>query len=135
MLAGHVLCALQVSRSVKSQLPDGTIQVHQLTREGGVHVSNVSLLDPVTRKPVRVSTRFLESGEKVRISRGKFASGAVIPKPPVQRRTPSVYTLGPKDTPIGEALKVTYVPPSFATTSNSTLVDSQLHDLKQNSGN
>eukprot|EP00958_Prasinococcus_capsulatus_P002502 scaffold215_cov423-Prasinococcus_capsulatus_cf.AAC.2 len=121
----------QISKSVKSQLPDGSVQVHQLTREGGVHVSNVSLLDPITRKPVRVSMRFLENGEKVRISKGKFASGAVIPKPPIQRRSPSPYTMGPKDTPIAEALKVTYVPPSFAQSSYSTLVDSQLRALRE----
>lgn len=47
--------------------------------EKGIHVSNVSLIDPVTKEPTKVYWKYLENGEKVRISK---TSGAEIPNPP-----------------------------------------------------
>eukprot|EP00698_Gefionella_okellyi_P008561 TRINITY_DN2127_c0_g1_i1.p1 TRINITY_DN2127_c0_g1~~TRINITY_DN2127_c0_g1_i1.p1 ORF type:complete len:158 (+),score=18.35 TRINITY_DN2127_c0_g1_i1:130-603(+) len=49
-----------------------------VTKEASIHYSNVALLDPVSGKPTRISMKFLENGEKVRISK---QSGSVIPKP------------------------------------------------------
>jgi large subunit ribosomal protein L24 len=46
--------------------------VHQ---EAPIHVSNVALIDPDTKKPSRVGYRFDEDNKKVRISR---ASGKDI---------------------------------------------------------
>ena len=76
-----------------------------------IHYSNVRLVDPVTRAPVRVSWRFLEDGSKVRVTVGKKASGSVVPRPEVlaQRRTPAPLP-GPKDTPASVASRVTHVP-------------------------
>lgn len=46
------------------QNPRGGFSEH----EAPIHVSNVSLLDPQGRKPTRVGFKFLENGEKVRVS-------------------------------------------------------------------
>jgi large subunit ribosomal protein L24 len=37
-------------------------------REASIHASNVRVLDPKTGEPTRVGYKFLDSGEKVRIS-------------------------------------------------------------------
>ena len=46
-----------------------------IEREGPVHVSNVALLDPETRKPTRVGTRRTEQGTRLRVAK---RSGAEI---------------------------------------------------------
>lgn len=46
-------------------------------REAPIHISNVAIVDPVTNKPVRVGTR-LEDGKRVRVTKGKNASGSVL---------------------------------------------------------
>ncbi|MGH3275625.1 MAG: 50S ribosomal protein L24 [Streptosporangiaceae bacterium] len=46
-----------------------------VTREAPIHVSNVQLVDPVTKKPTRAGYRFDEDNKKVRIS---LASGKDI---------------------------------------------------------
>lgn len=55
---------------------------------------------------------------QVRISKGRLASGTIIPRPDVltQRRKPLPVKAGPQDTPAKEAAKVTHKPgdlPSF----------------------
>ena len=40
-----------------------------ISQEAPIHVSNVQLVDPETKKPTRVGYRFDENGTKVRISR------------------------------------------------------------------
>jgi large subunit ribosomal protein L24 len=42
-----------------------------------IHVSNVSLIDPETKKPTRVGFTTLEDGRKIRVAR---RSGAAIDK-------------------------------------------------------
>ena len=44
-------------------------QVGVIEREGGVHVSNVALLDPKDRKPTRVGTRRTEDGARMRVTK------------------------------------------------------------------
>ena len=44
-------------------------QVGVIEREGGVHVSNVALLDPKDRKPTRVGTRRTEQGTRMRVTK------------------------------------------------------------------
>lgn len=44
-------------------------------REAAIHVSNVMVLDPQSGEPCRVGYKFLDSGDKVRVSR---ASGAQL---------------------------------------------------------
>jgi large subunit ribosomal protein L24 len=46
-----------------------------VTQEAAIHVSNVRLIDPETKKPTRVGYRFDEDNKKVRVSR---ASGKDI---------------------------------------------------------
>lgn len=68
--------------------------------ESPLHYSNVSVVDPVTNAPVKVTWRYMEDGSKVRISRGRLASGSVVPRPDVLkvRRKPRPAEAGPKDT-------------------------------------
>ena len=61
------------------QDPDGKI----IEREAPIHVSNVAIVDPKTKKPVRVGYRFEEvDGKtvKVRVTTGRNASGAKLDK-------------------------------------------------------
>ena len=83
-----------------------------ITMESPVHYSNVNLVDPVTGSPVRVGRRFLDDGTKVRVTRGRLASGAIVPKPDIamQRRRPRNTKVGSRDTSWQEALKNTYAP-------------------------
>lgn len=114
---------MQAKRHIKrtADNPGGII-----TTESPLHYSNVQLVDPVTKAPVRVTWRFLEDGSKVcarggvyplksaesaftvvvdlsqhcrltcriccqvRVTRGKKASGSIVPRPEVlkQRRKP-----------------------------------------------
>ena len=46
-----------------------------VTQEAAIHVSNVRLIDPETKKPIRAGYRFDEDNKKVRVSR---ASGKDI---------------------------------------------------------
>jgi large subunit ribosomal protein L24 len=49
------------------------LQVGVIEKEGGVHVSNVAILDPKTRKPTRVGVIRNEQGKRVRVTRGSGA--------------------------------------------------------------
>lgn len=81
-------------------------------KEAPLHVSNVQLLDPITKAPCKVGFRFLEDGTKVRVSRGLEASGSIIPRPEIlkQRRKPRITECGPRDTPQEEVMRRTYDP-------------------------
>lgn len=76
-----------------------------------IHYSNVRLIDPVTKAPVRVAWRYLEDGSKVRVTRGARASGSVLPRPALlaARRVPAPLA-GGKDTAAAAAAAVTHVP-------------------------
>ncbi|CAK0735740.1 hypothetical protein CVIRNUC_000631 [Coccomyxa viridis] len=82
-----------------------------ISMESPLHYSNVMLADPVTGRPVRVGWRYLEDGTKVRISKGKLASGSIVPRPEIlkQRRNPLPFK-GSKDSENADALEVTYKP-------------------------
>lgn len=79
-----------------------------ITTESPLHYSNVQVVDPVTKAPVRLTWRFLEDGTKVRVTRGKKASGSIVPRPEIlkQRRKPRPLP-GPKDTPFAEVARQT----------------------------
>mmetsp|Transcript_173 Transcript_173/g.1300 ORF Transcript_173/g.1300 Transcript_173/m.1300 type:complete len:131 (-) Transcript_173:1921-2313(-) len=83
-----------------------------VTIEVPIDASNVSIADPVSQAPVRVSWRFLEDGTKVRVTKGKLASGTIVPRPEILkvRRTPRKDGVGPKDTPPDVVKQVTYQP-------------------------
>ncbi|PNX89190.1 50S ribosomal protein l24-like, partial [Trifolium pratense] len=53
------------------------------TVEAPIHASNVQVIDPVTGRPCKVGTKYLEDGTKVRVSRGIGASGSIIPRPEI----------------------------------------------------
>jgi large subunit ribosomal protein L24 len=78
-------------------------------KEGPIHVSNVSLIDPETARPTRIRYGFLEDGEKVRIAK---RSGALIPKPDRSNLTYMNRTKGkqpgPNDTKPEDVLEKTY---------------------------
>jgi large subunit ribosomal protein L24 len=54
----------QRANPAKPSSPVGVIE-----REGGIHVSNVAILDPKDRKPTRVGTRRTEQGERMRVTK------------------------------------------------------------------
>lgn len=86
--------------------PGGMVSV-----ESPVAYSNVSLIDPVTKHPVKVTWRYLEDGTKVRVTRGNLASGSIIARPEIltQRRKLKPASLGSADTPVEVAEEQTYV--------------------------
>jgi large subunit ribosomal protein L24 len=51
--------------------PEGGI----VEKNGSIHVSNLALVDPESKKPTRIGTKLLESGKRVRVAR---RSGAQI---------------------------------------------------------
>eukprot|EP00850_Spirogloea_muscicola_P002351 SM000009S23480 [mRNA] locus=s9:189656:191424:+ [translate_table: standard] len=105
VITGRNLVKKHVKRTEGS--PGGII-----TMEAPLRVSNVSLLDPVTGSPCRVSFRWLEDGTKVRVARGPASSGAIVPRPAVllERRMPLPLAVGPRDTAKGAALEEAYDP-------------------------
>jgi large subunit ribosomal protein L24 len=45
--------------------PEGGI----VERNGSIHVSNLALIDPESKKPTRIGTKVLENGKRVRIAK------------------------------------------------------------------
>ena len=45
--------------------PDGSIE----EREASIHISNVALIDPKTKKPTKIKMDFDKDGKKIRISK------------------------------------------------------------------
>ena len=86
--------------------PGGMVSV-----ESPIAYSNVSLIDPVTKHPVKAAWRYLEDGTKVRVTRGGLASGAIVPRPEVlvRRRKPKPVSLGGADTAEEVAEAQTYI--------------------------
>lgn len=57
--------------------PQKNIKGGIVERESPIHVSNVMLVDPTTKKPTRVGSKVLADGTRVRVARN---SGAVLDK-------------------------------------------------------
>lgn len=97
--------------------------------ESPVSYSNVSLIDPVTKAPVKVSWRYLEDGSKVRVTRGNLASGSIIPRPEIlkQRKKPRPASVGSTDTTIEQAVAPTYTS-DIPTALNTFIEDYGLSD-------
>lgn len=49
----------------------------QVERERPIHISNVMFVDPQTNKPVRLGIKVVD-GKRVRFTKGRNASGAVV---------------------------------------------------------
>jgi len=45
--------------------PEGGI----IEKNGSIHISNLSLIDPESKKPTRIGTKVLENGKRVRIAK------------------------------------------------------------------
>jgi large subunit ribosomal protein L24 len=45
------------------------LQIGVIEKEGPIHVSNVAIVDPKTKKPTRVGTTRNEQGQRVRVTR------------------------------------------------------------------
>jgi large subunit ribosomal protein L24 len=71
-----------------------------------IHYSNVNLVDPSTGKPCRIMNRYLEDGNKVRVSKD---SQQIIPKPEYARKNERSSIVSEKNTSIEDAFQVTYV--------------------------
>lgn len=57
--------------------PQKNIKGGVIESEGPIHISNVMLLDPETKRGTRIGTKQLEDGRRVRITR---ASGTILDK-------------------------------------------------------
>ncbi|XP_074837135.1 large ribosomal subunit protein uL24m [Carettochelys insculpta] len=78
--------------------------------EAPLLLRQISLIDPVDRKPTEVEWRYTEEGERVRVS---VRTSRIIPLPVYQRRDgiiPEEWKDGPKDTSVEDALDRTYQP-------------------------
>ena len=60
-----------LKRGKNPAAPEGGI----VERNGSIHISNLSLIDPESKKPTRIGTKVLENGKRVRIAK---RSGAQI---------------------------------------------------------
>ncbi len=54
-----------IKRGKNPAAPDGGI----VEREGSIHISNLALIDPESKKPTRIGTKVLESGKRVRVAK------------------------------------------------------------------
>jgi len=67
----------------KHNKPTQNQEGSKTTKEAPIHVSNVAIVDPKTKKPVRVGYVLEEKNgkqRKVRVTRGRNASGAKLDK-------------------------------------------------------
>ncbi|KAG1679971.1 hypothetical protein FOA52_007035 [Chlamydomonas sp. UWO 241] len=79
-----------------------------VSMEAPLHYSNIMLVDPVSKKPVRTVLRYLPDGTKVRLGLGPDASEQVIPIPRPLEDDSKLGLCAAKDTPQDVATRVTY---------------------------
>ena len=65
----HGVNIIRKNKKVNFQGARGAKEGGIVTQEAPVHVSNVALIDPETKKPARAGYRFGDGNKKVRISR------------------------------------------------------------------
>ncbi|WIA22706.1 hypothetical protein OEZ86_009669 [Tetradesmus obliquus] len=113
-----------VTRHIRGDVdPDSGEKVpgYTVKYEHPIHYSNVMLLDPEKNTPVRVTMKYEDQPpfRKVRMTRGKKASGCIVPWPEAWKKDPYPSTdEGAKDTKPEEAAKVTYNPAADFTMQN-----------------
>ena len=75
--------------------------------------TGVSLVDPNTGGRVRIQTSYLDDGTKVRVTKGRLSSQAIVPRPDqlLERKTPRGTGVGKKDTTEDLVREVTYLGP------------------------
>ena len=54
-----------VKRGKNPAAPEGGI----IEKNGSIHISNLALVDPETKKPTRIGTKVLENGKRVRVAK------------------------------------------------------------------
>ena len=58
-----------VKRHQRANPAQPNAQIGVIEREGGIHVSNVAILDPKDKKPTRVGTTRNEQGARMRVTK------------------------------------------------------------------
>ena len=58
-----------VKRHQRANPAQANAPVGVIEREGGIHVSNVAILDPKDKKPTRVGTKRTEQGARMRVTK------------------------------------------------------------------
>ena len=54
-----------VKRGKNPGAPEGGI----IEKNGSIHISNLALIDPESKKPTRIGTKVLENGKRVRVAK------------------------------------------------------------------
>ena len=99
-----IIEGVNVRRRTQKPTPNGQAG-KIITYPAALNVSNVSLLDPESKQPTKVSRRFLEDGTRVRVGR---RSGVVLPKPEWKRENIRRAAVGGKDTLPADVYEVTW---------------------------
>ncbi|KAL8271145.1 hypothetical protein Esti_004913 [Eimeria stiedai] len=76
-----------------------------VTQELPIHLTNLSLLDPITKRPTRVKRRYMMNGECVRISK---ISGCAMPDPLAPPPPPNLHQLYLQEKGKGPPIKEKY---------------------------
>ncbi|KAG0029035.1 hypothetical protein BGZ81_004194 [Podila clonocystis] len=101
-----------VTKHIRPQAEDPT-KTTKIQIEAPVHVSNVSLIDPQTRQPVRTHYRAIVDDKTGKSERKRFVVGTEveIPKPKADIKKYKLERVdSPKDTPANLAREVTFIP-------------------------
>eukprot|EP00607_Mallomonas_marina_P006876 CAMPEP_0182427244 /NCGR_PEP_ID=MMETSP1167-20130531/16231_1 /TAXON_ID=2988 /ORGANISM="Mallomonas Sp, Strain CCMP3275" /LENGTH=192 /DNA_ID=CAMNT_0024609347 /DNA_START=37 /DNA_END=615 /DNA_ORIENTATION=+ len=101
-----IIDGVNMRRRIVKPGMDGSTPGKIILKPCSVHYSNVMLVDPTTGEPTKISRKYLESGEKVRVSK---SSGEIIPKPhPLMDRKPRPTVIGLKDTLAEDVFSITF---------------------------
>ena len=58
-----------VKRHVKRGKNPGAPEGGIVEKNGSIHISNLALIDPESKKPTRIGTKVLENGKRVRVAK------------------------------------------------------------------
>mmetsp|Transcript_6638 Transcript_6638/g.16254 ORF Transcript_6638/g.16254 Transcript_6638/m.16254 type:complete len:207 (+) Transcript_6638:99-719(+) len=92
-------------RKIRVPMEEGGKEGDYMQIEKKIHYSNIALLDPVERKPTKVTLQFMPNGKVIRISK---LTGNIIPWPDAPEEPAPDVQDGPKDTDPDKALERTY---------------------------
>ncbi|KAF9306399.1 hypothetical protein BGZ74_006107 [Mortierella antarctica] len=101
-----------VTKHIRPQ-PEDPTNTTKIQIEAPIHVSNVSLIDPQTRQPVRTHYRAIVDDKTGKSGRKRFVVGTEVevPKPKADIKKYKLERVdSPKDTPASLAREVTFIP-------------------------
>ncbi|KAG0356816.1 hypothetical protein BG005_004245 [Podila minutissima] len=101
-----------VTKHIRPQ-PEDPTNTTKIQIEAPIHVSNVSLIDPQTRQPVRTHYRAIVDDKTGKSERKRFVVGTEVevPKPKADIKKYKLERVdSPKDTPSSLAREVTFIP-------------------------